>query len=388
MKPYQQSFDYIICGAGMAGLSLAYRICINPKLKNKSIAIIESKEKVKNDRTWAFWEKEDDIFENLIYKKWNKCSIKSHEGKNLAIQLGNYQYKVIRGIDFYNHTITFLKKQSNIVWINSHIDSIVEHETGVVVTTVQGEFFGKYSFDSTFQANFSDPKNHNLIQHFKGYIIETEQATFDDATAQIMNFDIEQKNECRFIYILPFSKTKALVEFTLFTEKLLDDKEYDFELKNYLNQNLSLKEYTITETEFGIIPMSDVPINTFIGNRIVRIGTSGGFTNPATGFTFKNTQKKLSQIIYELQTNDTPHYNESFFSKRFHLYASVLLNVLSYKRQKADEFFFDLYSKNSIDRLFKFLDGESTFFEELSIMYSTQKRIFSKAFFDVIRRKM
>ncbi len=60
-----------------------------------------------------------------------------------------------------------------------------------------------------------------------------------------MNFDIEQKNECRFMYVLPFSPTQALVEFTLFSQKLLDTSEYDSQLDDYLRNHLSIKNYRI-----------------------------------------------------------------------------------------------------------------------------------------------
>ena len=37
-------FDYIIIGGGCAGLSLAYELQINNKIKNKTLAIIEPRE--------------------------------------------------------------------------------------------------------------------------------------------------------------------------------------------------------------------------------------------------------------------------------------------------------------------------------------------------------
>ena len=39
--------EYVITGGGCAGLSLAYELEINNKLKNKNLAIIESRENYK-----------------------------------------------------------------------------------------------------------------------------------------------------------------------------------------------------------------------------------------------------------------------------------------------------------------------------------------------------
>ena len=47
-----REFDYIIIGGGCAGLSLAYELEINNKLKDKSLVIIETRESYKRDKTW------------------------------------------------------------------------------------------------------------------------------------------------------------------------------------------------------------------------------------------------------------------------------------------------------------------------------------------------
>ena len=44
-----KEFDYVIIGGGCAGLSLAYELEINDKLRNKTLAIIEPRDKYKRD---------------------------------------------------------------------------------------------------------------------------------------------------------------------------------------------------------------------------------------------------------------------------------------------------------------------------------------------------
>ena len=203
----------------------------------------------------------------------------------------------------------------------------------------------------------------------------------------MMNFGVEQYNDCRFIYVLPFDEHTAIVEYTLFTENLLQEKEYDIELKKYISEKLQLSNYQILEEEFGVIPMSDEPTNEFPSKHVVRIGTAGGYTNPATGYTFQNTQKRLKGIVESLEKTGSPIIKDAWFKKRFLFYASVLLNVLEQKRQPAAEVFTRLYERNHPSQIFKFLDGETNFWEEIKIMYSTKKPIFIAAVFDVIKRK-
>ena len=63
-----------------------------------------------------------------------------------------------------------------------------------------------------------------------------------------MDFSINQKNETRFIYILPFKSNEALIEFTLFTKSILKNSEYEKVLKEYLN-NKGIDSYEILEKE-------------------------------------------------------------------------------------------------------------------------------------------
>ena len=82
-----KEFDYIIIGGGCAGLSLAYELEINHKLKNKTLAIIEPRKKYERDKTWSFWKVFNHNFEDCIIKSWNNFTIniseKFHELNNV-----------------------------------------------------------------------------------------------------------------------------------------------------------------------------------------------------------------------------------------------------------------------------------------------------------------
>ena len=380
-------YDYIICGGGMAGLSLAYYLKTST-LAHHSILIIEPQEKDKNDRTWAFWENTENTFEQILYKRWSSVCFVDADGKSQVLDIKNYQYKLLRGIDFYNFVIGELKKFGNIEWLKDSVKSIDDNDNFATVTTTNGtQFQAKYVFDSTYKLKLDNRKNHNLLQHFKGLVIKSVEPIFNPSLPDMMNFGVEQYNDCRFIYVLPFDEHTAIVEYTLFTENLLQEKEYDIELKKYISEKLQLSNYQILEEEFGVIPMSDEPTNEFPSKHVVRIGTAGGYTNPATGYTFQNTQKRLKGIVESLEKNGSPIIKDAWFKKRFLFYASVLLNVLEQKRQPAAEVFTRLYERNHPSQIFKFLDGETNFWEEIKIMYSTKKPIFIAAVFDVIKRK-
>ena len=382
-------YDYIICGGGMSGLSLAYQLSIS-KISDKKILIIDPERKTKNDRTWAFWEKTDNPFDKILFKKWEKVKIVDSHKLEKTYRLGDYRYKLLRGIDFYNFVNTHLDRFPNIVFCLDKVENITENTDNVEVTISSNEkFTSQYVFDSTFKLNLESKKHQNLLQHFKGLVIETKENLFEEDIPEMMNFGIPQKDaECRFMYVLPFTKNKAIFEFTVFSENLLSEKEYDQSLFEYIEKDLKLTEYKILEEEFGVIPMSDTETQDIVSKRIIRIGTAGGATNPSTGYTFSNTQKKLKKIVGTLEKDQSNFEKESFWQKRHLLYASTLLNVIKESRHPMAEVFDQLFAKNPIHLVFKFLDGETTFWEELKIMWSTPKEKFAMAFFVVILKKL
>lgn len=383
-----EGLDFIICGGGMAGLSLAYYLQ-NSQLSNASILIIEPQEKNKNDRTWAFWEAKKGTFENILYRKWNTVNFRDASNKIQKLDIGNYQYKLLRGIDFYNFIHTELRKSSNIQFLKDSVINIEDTDEYAIVKTATGQTYkANFVFDSTYKLKLNIPKNHNLLQHFKGLVIRSEKAVFDPALPEMMDFGVEQYNECRFMYVLPFDEYTAIVEYTLFTERLLEEKEYDAELKKYISEKLQIPDYQVIEEEFGIIPMSDEATNEFPSKHVVRIGTAGGYTNPSTGYTFQNTQKRLKTLVEQLEKTGSPVIKTSWFQKRFFFYASVLLNVLEQKRLPAAEVFARLYERNPASQIFKFLDGETNLWEEIKIMNSTKKLKFIAAVIGVLSRKL
>lgn len=383
-----RQFDYIICGGGMAGLSLAYYLK-KSKLVDKSILIIEPKEKNTNDRTWAFWERTPNIFEDILYRKWDSVQLIDVNGTPQILDMGGYQYKLLRGIDFYSFVIGELKKYEGVEWLKDSVKNIKEATDGAIAETQSGKLLSaSLVFDSTYQLDLTLKHNHNLLQHFKGYVIQTEKPRFNPLLPVLMNFNIEQKGDCRFIYILPFDERTALVEYTLFSEKLLNKEEYDSELKKYIAEQLQLAEYEVIEEEFGIIPMSDVTAQEFPGEHVIRIGTAGGYTNAATGYTFQNTQRKLKRLVESLEKTGSPKTKENWFNGRFRFYASVLLNVLEQKRHPAADIFARLYRKNPPARVFSFLDGDTNLWEELKLMNTVPEVKFLAAVGAVIARKI
>lgn len=370
----------------MAGLSLAYYLT-QSSLRDRSILILDKDVKDRNDRTWCFWEKGEGAFESIVFRKWNRVSFHgtTHTG---ALDLGRYQYKMLRGIDFYEFIQNELNKWPNIERRQATINRIKETPQGGFVIADDEPYIADYVFDSTFALKLNQPEHHNLLQHFRGWVIKTEKDCFNPTLPELMDFRVAQQGDCRFVYVMPFDTKTALVEFTLFNDYLLADTDYEAALRQYIDQFLDTGTYEICEVETGIIPMSDEPTEENPSEHIVRIGTAGGHTKPSTGYTFQRTQRYLRTIVTNLAETGKPNRKTSWFGNRFKLYDSILLNVLEQHRHPADDLFTRFYADNRPERIFRFLDEETRFIDEVRVFTTMPWRPFTAAFFNVMRRKM
>lgn len=352
-----------------------------PFFSNKQIIVIDQSPKTVNDHTWCFWEHRAGLFEEIVYHKWKQLDFYSNHF-SARYDIIPYEYKMIRAIDFYNYVLDKAKQHSNIHFYYGKVQSLQNENDKVVAIVDDKKFYADYIFNSIVfepMTNLKfESKTYFLLQHFKGWLIETSSNAFDERIATFMDFRINQNKGTAFVYMLPVSSNKALVEYTFITEKLLQENEYDKALRNYIEEFLKLNNYTILEKEFGVIPMTNHPFSKGKG-KIVNIGTAGGQTKASSGFTFSFIQKHSDEIISALINNKDSHIQPAFAKRRFNLYDNILLNILFNKTMGADKIFADLFKKNPPYRVLKFLDNETNFAEELKIMSSVSTKNFLPA---------
>ena len=376
--PLKDKYDYIVTGGGCAGLSFIMHVLQEPSLAQKKILLIEKEEKVSNDRTWCYWEKDAGLFEEIVYRKWSKAWFHG-SGYSSLKDLGAYSYKMIRGVDFYNHCYGFIARSGRVDVFHETVNGIENKDGGVLVSAGNQIFRGDFAFNSIlFEQPVLEDKTLYLLQHFKGWIIETKEPVFDPEKPTLMDFRVGQEEGTTFVYVMPFSATRALVEFTLFTPSLLEQKAYDEGLSNYLRDYLNITDYNLLEEEFGVIPMTDHEFPTHVGN-IIHMGTAGGQTKPSSGYTFRFIQKHAAAVVRALVETGKPFVAQPVWEKRFMWYDRVLLHMLFHKKMPGSRIFTLLFSRNPIQRIFKFLDNETSVGQELTLLNTLPQWPFMKA---------
>lgn len=347
--------------------------------RDKKILLLDKQAKSTNDRTWCFWEQQPGFFENIVYREWEKISFLSEEF-SAVMDIPPYQYKMIRGIDFYRYCFEEIRKHSNIEVVVGDVKGW-EYEKDDLLLQIDDEQYRLFAAHTQLFNSFYKPaprrnKTIRLLQHFKGWVIETDKPVFDPSEATIMDFRVDQQYGTSFVYTLPLSATTALVEFTLFTKELLQPEQYNDELKKYISHFLRIDEYKVTDQEFGVIPMTNEKFS-FAGNGW-QIGMAGGQTKASSGYTFQFIQKQSEQIVDCLVAGrDLKKLPAA--SKRFRFYDNTLLYILYHNKVPGKKIFTDLFKKNKPQQVLGFLDNESSFKEELKIISTLPAWPFFKA---------
>jgi len=353
-----REFDYTIIGGGCAGLSLAYELEVHKKLENKTLAIVEPRFEYKKDKTWSFWKVVPHNFDDCVKKNWENFSINIHNNTKY-LECKNYPYQSIDSGLFYNKINNKLKENKNINFFKDVKEINLENS---------------FIFNSVSSLKTDD---NNFWQHFCGVEIETKKNFFDEKIINLMDFDCEQRSSVHFFYTLPYSKNKALIE-TTWLSKMSDssEKNYDNQMKDYIENHLNLKDYNITYKEEGAIPLF-YPSNYTEKNKM-NIGTAGGMTRLSTGYTFLNIQEHSRYIRKNIENINKMRIFE--INKKYQFLDRIFLRVIEKHPEKMPKIFYNMFGA-STNAVIKFLSNKSNFLEDLSIILKMPKWIFIKALF-------
>lgn len=377
-------YDYIICGGGCAGLSLAIHLC-NPSFQNKNVLVIDRDAKDQNDRTWCFWEKatEKTYYKSIISNEWPKIRM-SGSNSRMTYDLNEWRYKRIRAIDFYELAMRSIDSAPHIHFKQDEITAINEEKDQVTVLCKRGEYSGKLCFSSIPVEKYSS-NEYYLKQHFLGWEIEFEEDTFDTDVVDLMDFRMPQKEEVRFFYTLPFSVKRALIEFTIFSERVFDGvAEYEEYLERYIDEHFRGQKFKILDKENGVIPMTTHSFHKSGQSKIIHIGNLSGRVKPSSGYAFSRIQEEVHDIITELKKGKKQIGLNN--KNRFLFYDKILFNVITRGRLLGADIFLMLFERNRSVDVLTFLNEKTDLWQEIKIFSSLPFLPFFRAMISEVKR--
>lgn len=355
-----ETYNFIFAGAGCAGLSMVHYL-LKSKLKDAKILIVDSNFEIPN-KTWCYWSETPLAIhtkENII--SWNSLYLESKD-KKIKKKLGDLKYHHLTSLDFYSSIHDQIAQSSNVTLIQDQIISIKTNGSSQMVETTSGK---KFKGEIIFDSRINEAVNPKILkQIFLGWKIKAPNPCFNRDGVTFMNF-VESKDKFDFFYILPFSDTEALIEYTVFSKESIENSTLETKLTDYLRSKYHLKEFEKVYEESGVIPMTTTLNKKQKSSSIIKIGTAAGWIKASTGFGFYSIQKKCERIVNQLESGKPIELTQS---RRFEFYDNILLNIAHKWPEKLQSVFFNLFETSPSNEVLKFLSEETSISEEIRLL--------------------
>ncbi len=360
MKIYKAA----IIGLGSSGLA------VNKILYGDSayeIIAFENENINKRDNIFGFWLTDwMRPFENIIEKKWHKWSI---ENKNIEVTHTSID-KPYCVISFKAWKKFCLETKNKLEIKNKQVVRYFpEQNFFKIITDDNKEYYAEKIYDS----RSAKEKKGELLQHFLGINITVPDNTFNESKLTLMHFT-EENNILHFMYILPFTHNKALVESTVFSKDVFHSSWYREKINDYLKIN-NITKYKELSSEKGVIPMFFAEEKKPAYSNVFNIGIRGGACKPSTGYAFSFLIKQI-----QLLKNSKKNYVNihKFLDKKMD---RIFINFLKNNREDGQSFI-KLASNLSGHEFLSFMMGESNLLTKLKIVKSMPKLPFIKQLFN------
>lgn len=382
--------DILILGGGCSGWSLVAAL-IDSNLHNTyRISIVEKSQDDVN-KTWSHW---DDLTESKTWNvdtKWNSLRLNIDTDFSTKLEEAGI-YKSIKASNFNN---SIREKATQLPSIQLFVDEIENCNFkdkiafGRLNAYKSEIIFHNFDFNKMRIKEKNDALTYPLLQHFKGLLIESEKPAFDANEAIFMDFNVSQEYGFAFMYILPYSDKKALFEYTLFSEKRIDEELYENEIYSYLASNFKLQKEVVKvlEEEMGVIPMNDAVPTITDNTNWYKLGTIAGMTKASTGYTFARIQQSCRAVATTIKQFGLNNPNEiekaleqGISTFRYRAYDIILLDLLKNDPNAVIQAFKVLFSKLGVRRMLRFLSEDQSFLADLAVLNTVNKWTFTKAF--------
>jgi len=344
--------EIAIVGGGCAGLSLAAALGLARVPGH--VLVLEPRTDYKRDRTWCFWDTDEHPFSAAISHRWSRWQVS--DDLQTALQSSQrYSYCHIAGDDFYHAAVCRLEgepEQELCRGVTVH--SVEPHSSGLLaVETSNGRLLARHVFDSRPQRAGTP----TLLQRFVGWHVRASSPCFDASVAGLMSFlPSGTVGRTRFIYVLPFSSTEALVEMTYLDDPQLPPPKYERDLNTWLSERTG--SWEVLYTECGSLPMQPAGKATTSHLNLHTIGIPAGRLKPSSGYGFLRIQRHSRAIAHALLHGQTvPTRAEP---RLYGILDVIFLRALQQPGVDAGGLFLRMFTRTTPDALVRFLSEQSS----------------------------
>jgi lycopene beta-cyclase len=321
----------VILGAGLSGLSLACALC--EQNYQGPVLLIDRRQSWERDRTWCTWLTEPLRFSDCVTHRWPAWRTRTPAGQTIASSR-RHPYVHIDAERVYEAALGRIARAPNLeLCPGESVRSVETGETGDVLAvhtsdrTVAADLVFDALGPSSPLGGRRAPGSIEFAQRFVGWEVEVDAPVFDPGTATLMDFRPHAGVGSSFIYVLPFSPTRALVEHTSIEPREAPAVDRDAALAQEL-QSWGVADWQVLRRERALIPMTTFRFPAQRAPGLYTLGAAAGAIRPSSGYAFTRIQRHASQIAVALVAQRPPPARVS--RPRHDLLDRVFLHALAH----------------------------------------------------------
>jgi len=377
-------FDLVILGGGCAGLSLSMALEAHGGRTPRTL-LIEARTAYSNDRTWCYWNDRSAPVPYRIEHRWQTMRV-SHGGQNVSLDCGSTPYHMLAAEYFYAAALASIDRQPNMtLWLGTSVLSEPGHNAGVwSICTSAGNVTARAVID-TRPPQLARRDGATLWQSFYGLEIECSAPVFDPSSMDLMNFLTPDPRHVPFVYVLPVTPTRALIELTVFGATPLGPHELSVQLEAAVAQRVGDSPFTTLRSEHGILPMGLNETPQSKHSSYARVGVMAGSARPSTGYAFQRIQRWASECAFSLASlgYPIPHRADPL---PLRVMDRIFLDVLRADPIRGGAIFFSLFGRADPARVIRFLSGRGSVVDSLAVVAAMPFAPFLRAAFAMMVR--
>jgi lycopene beta-cyclase len=378
----RETWDVIIVGGGLAGLSLAAELA-EPQFSHVKVLVLEQRTHYVRDRTWSYWARQAHRYTPLERKRWNQWQT-SLDGR-VKLQKSDRAYCTLDADAFYGQATRAIEASANVqLRMGVSVQQIAEGTPAQVSLRDGAALDAQWVMDArprqTVPSGF-------IAQHFEGWEIEADCDCFDPQSVDLMDFQ-RSNDGLHFFYVLPYSTRSALVE-TTWVSRWAAGVDYAGQLDRYLSTRWPGMRHRKVYREQGILHM--VPQSAQTVNRLVPLGRNAGTLRLSTGFAFLNTiadASRIAGLIGQAAPGSPLETIEAFQPPSADLWMDkIFLEALQANWWRAPEYFMAMFEQVHPLALTAFLSGSSSIAQRVEVAMSLPKADFIQAAWHYFSRR-
>jgi lycopene beta-cyclase len=365
----------LILGAGCAGLGLA-RALIDHGV-DEPLVLLDRRTSFANDRTWCFWQTDPAIPRSGdAVHAWESWELVGRDGTRVRQTSTRHPYLQLPAERYYEASLRALKGAPQVeLRLGERVRAAQHRPDGRIEVQSSG---GSFTADQIHDAmGGAGPLGADrpagaieLRQSFLGLEIEAHRAVFDPGLATLMDFRTDGRpgglGGLHFMYVLPTSPTRALVEHTTLGPSTVPAAVRRRAITAYLSAHWALDRWDVVREERGVLPMTTHRFPLTRGPGIGTLGAAAGAVRPSSGYAFARIQRHVDAVARAVAQGTAaparlarPHHA---------LLDDLFLRALAVDPPSFDRILLGLAAHTDGDRFARFMSDASTVADDLAVM--------------------